>query len=268
MGVDKRRFREARFPGLFSTMDALLDRRFTEWLPIWILVIEHPEGIFLIDTGECSEAAMPDYFRPAGWLASRYITTQFRFSIRREDVIDRQLAQLGISIPDIRSVILTHLHFDHTDGLKYFPSTPIFVHRLEWERPYGALPALFPSWFAPRLLTLNTSCGPFEKAFYLTSSRDLALVHTPGHTHGHCSVLLKADQCHVLFAGDICYTQDQLIHGKFAARAAAMAAARQTYATVKAYARLHPLVFLPSHDAESGTRLRQLNHLPVLAYLG
>ncbi|HEV9036146.1 MAG TPA: hypothetical protein VGQ51_05985 [Puia sp.] len=32
----------------------LLDRHFTEWLPVWVMVIEHPEGIFVIDTGECT----------------------------------------------------------------------------------------------------------------------------------------------------------------------------------------------------------------------
>jgi glyoxylase-like metal-dependent hydrolase (beta-lactamase superfamily II) len=247
--------REARFREPGSTIDILLDRHFTEWLPVWVMVIEHPDGIFLIDTGECAEAGRPGYFKPAGWLANGFITTQFKFSIRREEEIDRQLAALGIPIRDIRSVILTHLHFDHTDGLKHFPSTPILVNKLEWERPFGVLPELFPCWFKPSLFSLEHSLGTFQKAHYL--NEDLVVVHTPGHTFGHSSVMLLCDDCHVFFAGDICYTQRQLIENKFSARCASRDLARRTYNAVKQYAREYPLVFLPSHDSESGHRLQQ-----------
>ena len=256
MGADKTRMREARFRDPFSTIDALLDRRFTEWLPIWVMVIEHPDGIFLIDTGECCDVTQPGYFKPAGPIAHRFITTQFKFSVRREDEIDRQLATLGLSIRDIRAVILTHLHFDHTDGLSHFPSTPVFLNKEEWENPFGALPQLLPSWFRPSLLTLDHSFGPFEKACFLAD--DLVLVHTPGHTYGHCSVLFLADDCHILFAGDICYTQQQLLDNKFSARPASRSLTRQTYEAVRTYGRQHPLIFLPSHDGDSGFRLQSL----------
>lgn len=255
MGADKTRMREARFREPVSTIDILLDRHFTEWLPVWVMVIEHPDGVFLIDTGECADAGRPGYFAPAGWFANRFITTQFKFFIRREDEIDRQLETRGISIPDIGSVILTHLHFDHTDGLKHFPSTPIFVNKLEWDHPFGALPELFPPWFKPTLFSLDDSFGTFQKARYL--NEDMVVVHTPGHTFGHCSVILLCDDCHVFFAGDICYTQRQLLENKFSARLADRDLARQTYNAVKQYAREHPLVFLPSHDNESGHRLQQ-----------
>ena len=261
MAADKTRLRQARFRAPFDTIDVLLDRHFTEWLPVWVMVIEHPDGIFVIDTGECADAARPGYFRPAGWLANKFITTQFKFSIRREDEIDHQLATLGISPRDVHSLILTHLHFDHTDGLKHFPSTPICVNKVEWDQPFGALPKLFPSWFQPTLLMLDRPFGPFQKACFL--AEDLVVVHTPGHTFGHCSVLFLADDCHILFAGDICYTQQQLLDGKFPARCANRDLTRQTYTAVTTYAREHPLVFLPSHDGESGLRLRQLATIPV-----
>ena len=259
MGADKTRMRQARFPDPLSTIDVLLDPHFTEWLPVWVLVIEHPEGIFLIDTGESADAGRPGYFRQAGWVAHRFITTQFKFSIRREDEIDLQLAAHGMSVRDIRSVILTHLHFDHTDGLKHFSSTPVFVNKQEWEHPSGVLPQLFPPWFKPSLLTLHRSFGPFQHACFLTD--DLVVVQTPGHTFGHCSVLLLADECHVLFAGDTCYSQQQLLENKYSARIASRRLARQTYDAIRQYARQHPLVFLPSHDGESGTRLHHLHQL-------
>lgn len=50
-GKDKRRFMHARFKSSLSLIESLFDRRFTDWLPIWVMVIQHPEGTFVIDTG-------------------------------------------------------------------------------------------------------------------------------------------------------------------------------------------------------------------------
>lgn len=257
----KSRFRETRVTGLVSTLDFILDRRWTEWLPIWVMVIEHPEGIFVIDTGERAVVSDRGYFRTSGVLAEWFDSSQFRFSVRREEEVDRQLERLGIGLGDVRAVVLTHLHFDHTDGLCYFPDTPILVNRLEWERPFGALPRLWPAWFRPGLLELEDSLEDFSRICWLTEARDLALVHTPGHTYGHCSVLLRTDGCHVLFAADVCYSQEQLLRGGFAANAASRRMARETYRVVKEYGARHPMVFVASHDGEAGERLEKLQVL-------
>ncbi|HLX67782.1 MAG TPA: N-acyl homoserine lactonase family protein [Puia sp.] len=262
-GKDKCRFMQARFLNSLSLVDSVLDRRFTDWLPIWVMVIQHPEGIFVIDTGERAEVSDPAWFKTAGSLSGWLVGSQFKFSVTRDEEIDRQLTTIGLSPGEITAVILTHLHFDHTDGLYHFPAAQVRVARPEWERPFGALPKLYPSWFKPTLLDLDQSIGPFQKAAWLTSSQDLALVHTPGHTYGHCSILLRADTHHVLFAGDICYTQRQLLDNRFAANAASYRLGRQTYAAVKTYARGNRLVFLPSHDPDAGNRLRDLQVLPI-----
>ncbi|HTR31763.1 MAG TPA: N-acyl homoserine lactonase family protein [Puia sp.] len=257
----KTRFRQTRLHNFLSVPDFILDPHFTAWLPIWVLVIQHPEGIFLIDTGERADVTGTNYFRTCGILANWFDTSQFKFSVSRNQEIDRQLEAIRLQPEEIRAVILTHLHFDHTDGLRHFPSTPILVAKKEWEHPFGALPKLYPPWFRPTLLDLDQSIGPFNNTAWLTSSKDIALVHTPGHTHGHCSVLIMTEPYHVLFAADICYTQDQLLKNQFAANAASYRLARQTYAAVKAYARHQPLIFLPSHDPESADRLERLQPL-------
>ena len=64
----KTRFKEARVSGWLSIADFIFDRRWTEWLPIWVMVVEHPEGIFVVDTGERAEVCEPGYFRSSGVL--------------------------------------------------------------------------------------------------------------------------------------------------------------------------------------------------------
>ena len=257
----KTKFREARWRGLPAMVDFILDRKFTEWMPIWVLVIEHPEGVFVIDTGENADVNNRGYFKSSGIFANWFDTTQFKFEVEREEEIGPQLNSLGIPIEKVNTVVLTHLHLDHIDGLKYFPSTPIIVNKREWERPCGDLPKLYPAWFKPKLVELNEMFEVFEHAHYLTLSKDLVLIETPGHTYHHCSVLLITDQGHLFFSADICYSQSQIIEEKYAAPNASHKLAKDTYGKVKEFARRHKVVFVPSHDADASKRLRELKPL-------
>lgn len=193
---------------LFST-GRIAGRLSTQWEPIWVLVIDHPEGIFLVDTGERA--------RNRKW----YLNILYKFDLDRDQEVDRQLARLNLKP---HQIILTHLHFDHIDGLYHFPETPT-IH--------------------PGLKDYNDTCGPFAKAHYLTKTKDLAIIHTPGHTHDHCSVLIKTDTHHILFGGDVAPNQRRL-----------------TDPTIKAYAQQHPLIVLLTHDPGSNIRLATLEPLP------
>ena len=257
----KTKFRNARYKGLPAMIDFILDKTFTEWMPIWVMVIEHPEGIFVIDTGENSDINNPDYFNSSGIFAKWFDTTQFKFKVSREEEIDQQLIDLGIALTDVKAVVLTHLHLDHIDGLRHFPLTEIIVNKYEWENPFGDLPKLYPSWFKPTLIEINEQFDVFEKMQYLTKSKDLILVHTPGHTYGHCSVLLKADECNIFFAADVCYSQEQLIKKKYSGSNASYPLAKGSYDKVQAFAKKQKLVFIPSHDADAARRLNELEPL-------
>jgi len=257
----KTRFRNAANFGWMGTIDFVTDRRFTELMPIWVMVLEHPEGIFLIDTGEISDVTRPDYFRSSGFFTSWFDRSQFRFTVEKEEEIDQQLQSLHIQKEKLKAIILTHLHFDHTDGLKFFPGTPVLVNKEEWEKPFGDLPKLYPPGFSPTLVSLDQSFDVFEKSKFLTEAEDLLLVHTPGHTWGHCSVLFRADEGNILFAADTCYSAQQLLNDQYAAISASHVLVKQTYATVRSFASRNKTVFLPSHDPDAGKNLVQLSFL-------
>jgi len=187
----------------------------------------------------------------------RYINKKsWKFHVKHHDEVGPQLERLGYQEKDLKSVILTHLHIDHFDGLKYFENTNILVNKLEWEKPSSALPSLYPEWFSPYKLELKArKQSPFKNSLPIVKSGEIELVHTPGHTLGHCSVLVKTKEMHYLLAGDITYNQHQLLNNINAGGHQSFKHAENTYNSVKHYASKNKLIYLPSHDNLALNRL-------------
>ncbi len=234
----------------------LIDPFWTDWLPIWVWVIEHPEGNILIDTGEQPAALTKEYYAcdPAtGWVNRKIL----RFQIEEDWEVHRQLAKVGKSPDDIRWVVLTHMHLDHVDGLRHFSKSEIIVSQVEAGNPYGSIPCLLPSWFSPRKITHEKSLVPhFTLAKVLTEAGDIVLLSTAGHTYGHQSVLIRGGDYDICLAGDVSFTQQQLLDDKVAGINADKSASRNTYAQFRQYAQERPLVYLPTHDPFSLQRLK------------
>ncbi len=252
----KENFLEAVGPNRIAKLAILADCHFAPAIPIYSWVIAHPEGIFVVDTGENARVTDPRYFdgaRPMDRFVNR---TQLRFQVSAEDEIGPQLRRIGFPPNQVKQVILTHLHLDHTDGLKHFEGVEILVYNQERRHPYKDLPHTYPRWFKPTLFDYHQNRAEvFGRAFPVTAAEDLLIVPTPGHTPYHASVLLRTASVDFLFAGDLSYSQAQLIAGQVAAAHADFKLVRKTYKTVKEYASRRRTVFLPSHDPDSGRRL-------------
>ena len=113
-----------------------------------------------------------------------------------------------------------------------------------------------PSWLSPTLL--DDSNQPFEnfsQSHTLTQAGDIILLPTPGHTEGHQSILLLDGELSYLFAGDMTFSDTQLLDEKVAGIATSREASLASIQAVKTYAAQHPTIYLPSHDAASGQRL-------------
>lgn len=249
--------------GILRFANTLLDSEWTEPLPILAWLIEHPEGLILVDTGETARTGEAGYF--PRW--HPYYRWALREQVRPDEEIGPRLQKLGFAIDDVRWVVLTHLHTDHAGGLSYFPQSEILLSRREHAvargfmgKLRGYLPHRWPEWFAPRLVDFQAEpSGPFPRSFPVTGAGDVRIVPTPGHSAGHMSVLVSEGE-HVLFiAGDTSYTQTNLIEGivdGVASMGGGVAAAARSLRLIREYARERPLVYLPSHDPESEARLR------------
>ncbi len=247
--------------GAMRLVNTIVDRDWTEPLPIYSWAIEHPEGIILIDTGETARALEPGYF--PWW--NPYFQLSIKPNLQPEDEVGFRLRALGIEPDDVRWVILTHLHTDHIGGLHHFPNAEIIISRKEYEltsswrgQLRGYLTHRWPEWLTPRLVEYEPKpIGPFPESLTLTKAGDVCLVPTAGHTGGHLSVLVQTDGLSLFFAGDASYTQplmlDQIVDGV----AQDEKTARQTLKRILQYVQEFPTVYLPSHDPGAAQRLAE-----------
>jgi N-acyl homoserine lactone hydrolase len=246
----------------------LLDRQWTEPLPIYTYLIEHEEGLILVDTGESARASAPGYF--PWW--SPFFQLALDIHVKPEDEIGPRLRSMGIDWKkDLRMVVLTHLHHDHADGLNYFRDTDILVSKENYEIArgvkgalLGANPSHFPSWFEPRHEELTgPAVSSFEHALPLTSDGSVFVVSTPGHMRGHRSVVVRTPRMTYFIAGDATYAEVLLKERVVDGLAGDMRAYRDTVARITAFAHSEPTVLLPSHDPLAGFRLAE--RIPLTA---
>ncbi len=242
----------------------VFDKNWTEPLPIFAFVIEHPEGLIVVDTGETARAAEPGYF-PRWHPYYRYGLQEW---VQPEEEIGPQMRALGFDPNDVRWVLLTHLHTDHAGGLAHFPKAEHLLSRREYANATGVmgmlrgyLPNRWPQWFRPTLIDMQPELfGPFASSYRVTQDGDVHFVPTPGHTAGHLSVVVATPEVTYMLAGDASYTQELMLAEQIDGVTTDRETAGRTLQNVHAFCRSTPTVYLPAHDPDTPDRLanRQL----------
>lgn len=259
----KTNFRTKKGFGELAKLSILLDKHYTDYLPIWVWVIEHPEGLIVIDTGENAEIKDLDKYlaKESGFLRYQF-KHACKFDIAPEDELNYQFDTINLKLKDVKLVVLTHLHLDHTDGLKFFPKPEIIVGNYEMNHPNNSMPSTYPAWFKPKQVNYqDNSIEVFNQAYPITSAADLLYIPTPGHTLGHSSIVFKTDDFDIIFAGDTSYNQAQVLKNEIAGVNASYKKSRQTYKKLIEYATSHKTIYLPTHDENAGLRLKNKDFL-------
>lgn len=259
-GTVKIKKSQRRQEGKSGLGKVLWGKEWTEWLPIYAWVIEHQEGLIVVDTGETARTAEAGYF--PRW--QPYYKLAVRMDVSPEQEIGLQMKKLGLDPEDVKQVILTHLHTDHAGGMHHFPNSKFLVSEKEYRSALGLpgmiqgyLPHRWPEWFSPQFIHFeHKGIGPFEESYSVTKAGDVTIVPTPGHTPNHTSVIVKIDEISYFLAGDTSYTQDLLLEKHPDGVSPNPEIARQTIDKILQYSKSEPTVYLPTHDPYSEDRLK------------
>jgi N-acyl homoserine lactone hydrolase len=157
-------------------------------IPVWGALVEGNGHQIVVDTGFAS---------PAKW-SERNPCSQ-----APNETIDAALAELGWRPQDVDTVINSHLHFDHSEGNRFFKNATFYVSRTEWDHAHQPADQL------PWSYHLDWTGPDVTVADYLLVSADdyevlpgITIIKTPGHTAGHQSVLIETAEGVVCVAGD------------------------------------------------------------------
>jgi 4-pyridoxolactonase len=168
-------------------------------IPVYSVLVEHDDGLFLFDTG----------------IDLDHMNRVLPFELpeqTEEQTIPAQLERCGFGLGDVTAVVNSHLHIDHVGGNQLFKGTGVrhLIHEKEVAQARDHEPFEFFGY--------SDASWDYEGAKIETFSGDLELAkgirlyETPGHTVGHCS-LLVGEERPLLFAMDVAYTAAALEKG-------------------------------------------------------
>jgi glyoxylase-like metal-dependent hydrolase (beta-lactamase superfamily II) len=174
------------------------------------LLVEHPSGLILIDTGAGNkeDAKFKDIYGIENEGGSRLT------------MLEDGLASVGVRPSDVVLVINTHLHFDHAGGNTRlradgqleisFPNATYIIKRGEYEYATHPNERTAASYFDRNYTPLEAA----NKIEFVSREKEIVkgirVIPTPGHTPFHQSILIESAGERAFYLGDLVPTRAHL----------------------------------------------------------
>jgi N-acyl homoserine lactone hydrolase len=164
-----------------------------ERMPVYVHVIDHPDGRILVDTGMTELHPLLDDMDPRLW------------PLNEQD---------GFDLAGIDMVVNTHLHGDHCGGNRLFAGKPIYVQRQELAVARSQDDYSIPEWVEPP----GVQYAPVDGELELLPG--VRLLPAPGHTPGTQVVVVESGLRPIVIGGDMAVWHGELDEPSTEGRAA------------------------------------------------
>lgn len=176
-------------------------------IPVPWFLIKHPKGNIVIDGGNAIETALD---KRGHW--GDVVEAYDPIMDARETCVE-QCRSVGVAPEDVRYVLQSHLHLDHSGAVGRFPNAQHIVQRAEYEYAFN------PHWFSAGAyiradfdrpgLDWKFLGGEYTDNYDLFGDGTIRMIFTPGHSPGHQSFLVTLPNTGpVLLTIDAAYTLD------------------------------------------------------------
>jgi N-acyl homoserine lactone hydrolase len=162
-------------------------------------LIRHRGNWLLWDTGTQDDLAR----EPEGRIVAHGIQGIVRKTLAS------QLDEIGVNPDDIGTIAISHAHFDHVGTCRLFRKAKWVAQRAEYEAMFGSDPEEF--GYLPELYeTMRHNAVELVDGDHdIFGDGAVRLIFTPGHTLGHCSLLVRLPETGpVLLSGDVAHNRD------------------------------------------------------------
>lgn len=133
------------------------------------------------------------------------------FGLIEESQVIECLAKKGLSPEDIDIVIMTHMHYDHVNGLvkwqddklvSTFPNAEIYVQELEWAEMREPNIRSRNTYWEDNWRPIEHQVKTYGESHELIPGM-ITLIHTGGHSQGHAIVRMESEGQLILHLADI-----------------------------------------------------------------
>lgn len=132
------------------------------------------------------------------------------FGLLQESQIDESLAEVGLTARDIDIVMMTHMHYDHANGLvsklgdtylSTFPNAIIYVQETEWNEMRNPNIRSRNTYWEENWRPIESQVETFGKELEVVPG--IVMHHTGGHSDGHAIVRMESNGEVLLHMADL-----------------------------------------------------------------